>query len=512
MPTATGWCRSPGRSSRPAPTASASRHSTRRSRSAIAGLGGTRHRAVSDPAGTCPRGGCRRIAVAAGDGDVLARSSRQVGRADSRPAAPELEIELEIETGLGRGGVARGGRRRRGARRSRPRPGPAWRASGRTCRRSEDRPRTAAQVERFEAAPRRARRGRDRRARGATSPRARACSRRAFPSYDAVRPGLMTYGLAARRADGRDRSPPAAARLRPVMSLVARPGSRGRPAGRARDLVRPHVRDRPAEPDRDAAAGLRRRLAAIALEPRRGARSRRAGAARRQRGDGRDACSTSPTFPGRPSASTTSSSCSARRAASGSRRPDLAQARTTNSWEVVTTTAPAASSGVRCLGRSRSASVRSRPGRIVGSDRTLERGHLRPRGRRHRERREPVAVDGDRRRRCDQAGRRRLDRVRRGPPGPGADRRCGRDAGRDARRASRSSTPCRSIATGGRTRPIIDAAVRSAFARARENRRHEHRLPGARDGRRRLSARRGGTRRQSKRSATSCPDRLRSST
>ena len=55
-----------------------------------------------------------------------------------------------------------------------------------------------------------------------------------------------------------------------------------------------------------------------------------------------------------------------------------------------------------------------------------------------------------------------------------------------------SSTPSRSTATGARAAQVIDAAARSAMARAREIGAHEHRVPGARHRRRRVPARRGG--------------------
>ncbi len=84
---------------------------------------------------------------------------------------------------------------------------------------------------------------------------------------------------------------------------------------------------------------------------------------------------------------------------------DVARARTTISWEVVSTMA-------RRLPRVYHAglvlqSVRTLAGwRQGGSDSALERGHLRSRGRRDRQSGEPHPVDGDRGRRGDQADRR----------------------------------------------------------------------------------------------------------
>ncbi len=84
---------------------------------------------------------------------------------------------------------------------------------------------------------------------------------------------------------------------------------------------------------------------------------------------------------------------------------DVARARTTISWEVVTAMA-------RRLPRVYHAglvplSVRTLAGwRVRGSDSALERGHLRSRGGRDRQPGQPQPVDGDGRGRGDQAGRR----------------------------------------------------------------------------------------------------------
>ena len=85
----------------------------------------------------------------------------------------------------------------------------------------EDAPRTRAQIERYEAVLAALA------AAGVDVPRRHVAASAGLlasgvPAYDAVRPGLMTYGLPP------DELPvaslhPAAARLRPVMSLVARP-------------------------------------------------------------------------------------------------------------------------------------------------------------------------------------------------------------------------------------------------------------------------------------------------
>ena len=110
---------------------------------------------------------------------------------------------------------------------------------------------------------------------------------------------------------------------------------------------------------------------------------------------------------------------------------------------------PAPASGVRCAGRAgRVADAHG--GDLVARDRTLERRHLRSRGRRHRQSREPVAVDGD-----------RASAARSSAPAAtrSSSRPCARRPSRSASRSSRpagtlaagpSSMPSRSIATGAR--------------------------------------------------------------
>ena len=86
---------------------------------------------------------------------------------------------------------------------------------------------------------------------------------------------------------------------------------------------------------------------------------------------------------------------------------DLAQARTTNSWEVVTAMSRRLASGVPCRGGAGRSADAHRAERVgLGAHRALERRHLRPGGRRHRERGQSVAVDVDRGRRRAQARRR----------------------------------------------------------------------------------------------------------
>jgi alanine racemase len=172
------------------------------------------------PPELAPEAAARRIGVAAGDGDMLAALLARVGVADPRPGAPELQIDLEIETGLGRGGVATTGvlaaattiEATAGARLA-----GVWTH----LQEAEDEPRTAAQIARFEEAL-----ATLAAARVAVPRRHLAASAGLFleavPSYDAVRPGLMTYGIVPEELD-LGTLPPAATRLRPVMALKARP-------------------------------------------------------------------------------------------------------------------------------------------------------------------------------------------------------------------------------------------------------------------------------------------------
>ena len=100
------------------------------------------------PPALAPRRRRARVAVAAGDPALLAGLLAAVAAA---PERADLDVELEIETGLGRGGAPR---RRRGGRRARDRPTPGARLAGvwTHLQAVEDAPRTGAQVERYEAA------------------------------------------------------------------------------------------------------------------------------------------------------------------------------------------------------------------------------------------------------------------------------------------------------------------------------------------------------------------------
>ena len=277
-PTATARSRSPGRWRRPAPTACASRPSTRRWSCGTAGVAGADPRAVPVP----PALGARRRArggspSAAGrprrcsDALVERPRPRRAGRA--RP----LGVQLEVETGLGRGGFAG----RRASRRPRPiarRAGRrGWPASGRTSRRPRTPRGRPAQVDRFERGLR-ALAGAGRCALPAPPPRGErgAAGRATSPAYDA-RPARARH---LRPRPGRRRSDAAAGvaagDLRPV-HVAARPaGPRRRPARPATGISYGPTFVT-ARPSRIATLPRRlwRRLAALTLEPGGGARPRR---------------------------------------------------------------------------------------------------------------------------------------------------------------------------------------------------------------------------------------------
>jgi alanine racemase len=171
------------------------------------------------PPGLAALAADRGIGVSAGDRDLLGTLLAVMGEA-GREDADELAIELEIETGLGRGGVPLDGAVDE-ARRIVATPGVRLAGVWTHLQAVEDADRTAAQIATFEAALAALA------AAGIEVPRRHAAASASLltsgvPAYDAVRPGLMTYGLPP------DELPPAAlhpaaARLRPVMSLVARP-------------------------------------------------------------------------------------------------------------------------------------------------------------------------------------------------------------------------------------------------------------------------------------------------
>ncbi len=183
-----------------------------------AGIGGRVTVMYPIPDGLVGAAASARVAVAAGAGDALAQLLAALeSLADD---GPPLDVELEIETGLGRGGS--------------PAADAVRSAGAVTAARnarlvgvwthlqaSEDPAATAAQRTRFHAALG------ELAAAGIEVPRRHVAASGALllaevTGYDAVRPGLITYGLPPDEI-APEALPPIAARLRPAMSLRARP-------------------------------------------------------------------------------------------------------------------------------------------------------------------------------------------------------------------------------------------------------------------------------------------------
>jgi alanine racemase len=158
------------------------------------------------------------VAVAVGDASGVTSIVRAADTID--PGRP-LGVELEVETGLGRGGFAEAelvpaARALAAAR------GIALTGLWTHFQAIEDSANTAAQVDRFEASV------------GALvaagielPPRHAAASAALMTggvaAYDGVRPGLSIYGLVPDELDADDAGHGPATRLSPVMSLIARP-------------------------------------------------------------------------------------------------------------------------------------------------------------------------------------------------------------------------------------------------------------------------------------------------
>ena len=272
-PTATGRSRSPGRCRRRRRRASASRRSTRRSCCATAGI--RRPILVLYPIPPdAGRGGrpARRSSVAVGapgrlDADLLAAARRPTASV-ARPA----RSSSRSRPGLGPGGAL-------------PEDGSSAAAAD-PCGRRRARSSGA-----LDAPP--GGRGRGDTARQVAAVRGRAsrrCGRRGdrrCPRRHLAASGGSSLGdaPALRRASGRAchatgsprrarrgrrsaRTRPGRRRAAAAGHVAPRPAGPGRgAAGRPGVSLRPDLRDAAAEPDRDAAARLRRRLAAVALEP-----------------------------------------------------------------------------------------------------------------------------------------------------------------------------------------------------------------------------------------------------
>jgi alanine racemase len=158
------------------------------------------------------------IAVAGGELAGLADTARAAAGLD--PARP-LALDLEIETGLGRGGFAEADLAE-AARLVADSPGLVLSGLWTHFQAVEDPVITAAQVARFDAAV-----GAVAAAGVALPPRHVSASAALLTdgllAYDGVRPGLAIYGLVPDELDGVARSVSPEPILQPAMSLIARP-------------------------------------------------------------------------------------------------------------------------------------------------------------------------------------------------------------------------------------------------------------------------------------------------
>jgi alanine racemase len=170
------------------------------------------------PAGWAVEAARQRIAITAGDPVLL---DELLGSAASISDGEPLDVELEVETGLGRGGFT-GTDAVDAARRIAEAPGCRLRGLWTHLQAIEDPGGTGKQVERFEAVVD---------AIGVAGielpPRHAAASAALLvdgvASYDGVRPGLAVYGLEPDELREAGISMAIVDRLRPVMSLHCRP-------------------------------------------------------------------------------------------------------------------------------------------------------------------------------------------------------------------------------------------------------------------------------------------------
>ena len=165
------------------------------------------------------------LAVAASGEDLLERTIAAAGAAWSGQHGPRprrtLRIELDIETGLGRAGLAPD-RVVFWTRRLASAPGVRLAGVWSHLQQADDRPRTDAQTERFEDALGRLVEARIRLPRRHLANSAASLGR-AVPAYDGVRIGLAIYGLVPDDVPPEAAGSPPASAIRPILSLHARP-------------------------------------------------------------------------------------------------------------------------------------------------------------------------------------------------------------------------------------------------------------------------------------------------
>ena len=162
-----------------------------------------------------------RLTLVAGDRDGLAATLHAYADLRARGTTiPPIELEIEVETGLGRGGVAPDEVVAL-ARAIEAAPGVRLVGLWTHLQASEDEERTGAQLERFERATTALRDA------GVTVPPRHVAASggvlTGVPGFDAIRPGLSTYGIWPDELAGHASAGVASVVLRPVMSIHARP-------------------------------------------------------------------------------------------------------------------------------------------------------------------------------------------------------------------------------------------------------------------------------------------------
>ena len=170
------------------------------------------------PPAVVPLAADERIGVAAGDDVTLARTLEALG--DRPTGRPPLDLELEVETGLGRGGIAPDavvGLARRIA----ATPGARLASLWTHLQASEIATTTAEQLARFATAEA------DLRAAGIDVPTRHVAASGGVltdvGAFDGIRPGLSVYGIVPDEFGVDELDPERTARLRPVMALKAQP-------------------------------------------------------------------------------------------------------------------------------------------------------------------------------------------------------------------------------------------------------------------------------------------------
>jgi alanine racemase len=160
------------------------------------------------------------VTLTVGDERLLRRLLDQVTTDAGRGGHPELAVQLEVETGLGRGGIDPG-RVVSAARRVRATPGVRLEGAWSHLAAPDDGPRTRAQGERLErAVAALVQAGIDVPVRHLAATGGLLA---AVPPFEAVRPGLAIYGLLPDGVARGQARRGLAAVLRPVMALRARP-------------------------------------------------------------------------------------------------------------------------------------------------------------------------------------------------------------------------------------------------------------------------------------------------